>query len=194
MNKYINANLQATDAENLDKVALYSVKDDVSGLNYLAVVPVGHVAYDELLDKFKVDARATSELIKTQTFNSFINGGMGIFVGENISLYTTTPITPIDYSKYDKKMILINNTHDADVIVDIYAFKSVEQFITNEGISKSVDKLNSDVITIPTNTTYALDNITLPKLANPYVAIALRFARTATPPTTGELNIQFYGR
>lgn len=197
LNKSLNVNVQGADADDPSKKSnLTTIKDPKTGLSYLAVVPIAHVGYDEFNDKYKVDSRVKSTLIREQVFNHLISGGLSRFVANDISQFSTTPIKPIDYSLYDKKMIAINNTHDAPIMVSVYGYKSTDSFLTSEGVTKAVDILTGATeVSIPANSRYIFDQSTLPKLANPYIALAIRCSRVASPtPTTGEVSVQFYGR
>lgn len=195
LNDNVAFNMLGESPETGAPAKVSTVKDPTTGLHYLATTNVGQVAYDEFYDTYKVDTRIASELMFEHSVDLTSSSAYG--VGSNVSIYSTTKVSPLNMAKKNEIFILVNNLHDKSVEFRVFFYKDETAYTYLEMSENAIDVLQASPstleFTIPANSKLRLNAGEYPQLASPYPYFAMHIHRLMTP-TTGDIKIIGFGK
>lgn len=175
-------------------VELTAIQNDSTGEFNLPVVNIGHVAYNQVNDNYKIEDKTASKLLATHDFNYFETGGMSRWVGTTVSKFSTSAVVPIDISTIKDKLIVITNNHDTTINLVPYGMYSLDSVLSSEGVTPAKGtKLKETHISIPAGTTMVFGATELPLLNYPFVGLLMQIYRSAND-TPGNVIVKVMGR
>lgn len=128
------------------------------------------------------------ELIKSMTPTEGLLSYSQIYIGDGASSGQST-LNNLDVSKYQTRMIVVRNSHNVPIRIDIIRFHA--EILGN---SNELARVNDSYIDIPSGGTVIIEGYEYPFLNFPFQYLQIRASRiTGQIPTSGSMTVYVYG-